>query len=257
MGLSIFTGTMASTSHALVFDCRSHLGEVAQGQKDFDAGPILGVQHASLNQHLTTAPVDGGSPPLLEREVLADQFQQWGIHPETRIICYDQNNGAFAARLWWLFRRLGHDNAFVFDGGLDGRIQQGLSVSTLQETFPQGHFTPRATLANICQIAGVLGSSKTILNAPASARYRGEVEPIDAVTGHIPGAISDPLSESTSEGYFKPKAVLERRFETPDLTLDSFDNVLALLIAGYSGPALYPGSPSEWITDPDRPIETA
>ena len=257
MGLLITTATMASTSHVMVFDCRSPLGNLGQGKKDFDAGHIPGAQHPGLDQHLAAAPGDGGKHPLSERDVLIDYFQHWGINPETRIICYDQNNGAFAARLWWLFRRLGHDNAFVFDGGLDGRIQQGLSVSTLQETFPQGHFTPRATLANICQIAGVLGSSKTILNAPASARYRGEVEPIDAVTGHIPGAISDPLSESTSEGYFKPKAVLEQRFETPDLTLDSFDNVLALLIDGYSGPALYPGSPSEWITDPDRPIETA
>ena len=269
MGLLISTETLSNTSQAMVFDCRSHLGDLAEGKKDFEAGHIPGAQHADLNQHLAAAPGDHGRHPLPKKEVLVDQFQRWGINSETQIVCYDQNNGAFAARLWWLCRWLGHDDVFVLDGGLDGWIQQGLSVSTLQKTFTRGHFNPKATLTNICQVADVLASSNTLLDARDSARYRGDVEPIDAVAGHIPGSISAPFSDNMSEGYFKPKAVLKQRFETLGLTPDSplvcycgsgvtaIHNVLALLIAGYPEPALYPGSWSEWITDPDRPIETA
>ena len=125
------------------------------------------------------------------------------------------------------------------------------------------------TLTKICQVADVLGSSDTLLEARDSARYSGEVEGIDAVAGHIPGSNSGLFAENTSEGYFKPKAVLKQRFEALDLTPDSplvcycgsgvtaIHNVLALLIAGYPEPALYPGSWSEWITDTDRTIETA
>ena len=261
--------TLASDSHAMVFDCRSHLGNLTQGKKDFDVGHIPGAQHADLDQHLAAAPGIGGRHPLPEREVLADQFQRWGINPATRIICYDQNNGAFAARLWWLCRWLGHDEVFVLDGGLDGWIQQGHPVSTVQSTFPQGHFALKPELTNICHVADVLGSSNTLLDARDSARYRGEIEPIDPVAGHIPGAISVPFSDNISEGYFKPASVLKQRFENLDLASDSplvcycgsgvtaIHNVLALLIAGYPEPALYAGSWSEWITDPDRPIETA
>ena len=269
MDLLISTETLSNISHAMVFDCRSHLGDLAEGKKDFDAGHIPGAQHADLSQHLADEPGNHGRHPLPAKGVLADQFQHWGINPETRIVCYDQNKGAFAARLWWLCRWLGHDGVFVLDGGLDGWIQQGLSVLTLQKTFTRGHFTPKATLTNICQVADVLGSSNTLLNARESARYRGEVEPIDAVAGHILGAISAPFSDNMSEGYFKPKAVLKQLFETLDLIPDSplvcycgsgvtaIHNVVALLIAGYAEPALYSGSWSEWITDTNRPIETA
>jgi len=269
MGPLISAETLANNSHAMALDCRSHLSNLAQGKKDSNAGHIPKAQNADLDQHLAAAPGASGRHPLPELEVLANQFQQWGINPETRIVCYDQNNGAFAARLWWLCRWLGHDDIFVLYGGLDGWNQQGLPVSTLQETFPRCHFTPKATLTNICQVADALGSSNTLLDAQASSRYRGGIEPIDPVADHIPGAIPAPFSDNMSEGYFKPKAVLKRRFETLDSTPDSpmvcycgsgvtaIHNVLALLIAGYPEPALYPASWSEWITGPDRPIETA
>lgn len=266
------TGTLetpANDSRAMVFDCRSHLGNLSQGKKDFDAGHIPGAQHADLDRHLAAAPGVGGRHPLPNREVLADQFRQWGINPATKVICYDQNNGAFAARLWWLCRWLGHHDVFVLDGGLDGWIQQGHPISTIQSTFPKGDFNSKPALTKICHVADVLGSPNTLLDARDSARYRGEVEPIDPVAGHIPGAISVPFSDNLSEGYFKPAAVLQQRFENLDLTLESalvcycgsgvtaIHNVLALLIAGYPEPALYAGSWSEWISDPDRPIETA
>jgi len=260
--------TLAGDSSTLVFDCRSHLGNLAQGKKDFDAGHIPGAQHADLDQHLAAAPGHGGRHPLPERDVLANQFRQWGINTTTRIICYDQNNGAFAARLWWLCRWLGHNDVFVLDGGLDGWIKKGHPVTTLKASFAQGNFTSKTTLTRLCTVDDVLAASNTLLDARDSARYRGEVEPIDPVAGHIPGAISAPFSDNMSEGYFKSKAALKQRFD--DLNLDpdtnlvcycgsgvtAIHNVLALLIAGYPEPALYPGSWSEWITDPDRPIET-
>ena len=268
MGLLIFAEKLASNRRAMMFDCRSHLGNLGQGKQDFDAGHIPGAQHADLDQHLAGAPDAGGKHPLPEREVLTDQFQKWGINPATRVICYDQNNGAFAARLWSLCRWLGHDDVFVLDGGLDGWTQQGNPVSIAHRTFPLGHFPSKSALTNICHVADLLRSSNTLLDARDSAGYSGEVEPIDAVSGHIPGAISVPFSDNMSEGYFKPAAVLKQRFETlhlkPDLPLvcycgsgvTAIHNVPALLIAGYPEPALYPGSWSEWITNPDLPIET-
>lgn len=269
MGLLISSETLASTSHAMIYDCRSHLRNFSQGKKDFDSGHIPGAQHADLDQHLAAAPGNGGRQPLPEREVLTDQFQQWGINPTTRIVCYHQNNGAFAARLWWLCRWLGHDEVFVLDGSLDGWIQQEHSVSTLQGIYPPGYFASKAALTNICNVADLLGSSNSLLDARDSARYRGEVGSIDPVAGHIPGAISAPFSDNMSEGYFKPATVLKQQFETLGLTSESplvcycgsgvtaIHNVLALLLAGYPEPSLYPGSWSEWITDPNRPIETA
>lgn len=261
--------TITRGSDTMVFDCRAHLGNPAQGKIDFDAGHIPGAQHADLDQHLAAAPGSGGRHPLPEKEALVNQFQQWGINPATRIICYDQNNGAFAARLWWLCRWLGHGEVFVLDGGLDGWTQKEHPVSSLQETFPRGRFTSKPTLTNICNATELLESSSTLLDARDGARYRGEVEPIDPVAGHIPGAISAPFSNNMSGGYFKSATLLKQRFEKMNLTPDSpvvcycgsgvtaTHNVLALLIAGYPEPALYPGSWSEWITDPDRPIETA
>ena len=269
MGLSIFAGTLVSNSHAMLFDCRSHLGNLDQGKKDFDLGHITGAQHADLDQHLPTAPGVGGERPLPEREVLAYQFQQRGIHPATRIICWDQNNGALTARLWWICRWLGHDDAFVLDGGLDGWVQQGHPVLTLQKTFSQSHFAPKARLTKVCHVADLLKSSNTPLDSRESARYRGETEPIDPVAGNIPGAIFAPFYDNMLRGYLKPPSVLKRRFETLELTPDSplvcycgsgitaIHNVLALLIDSYPEPALYPGSWSKWITDPDRPVETA
>jgi len=273
MGLLISQEKMASETSAgdsstLVFDCRSHLGNLAQGKKDFDAGHIPGAQHADLDQHLAAAPGSGGRHPLPERDVLANQFRQWGINTTTRIICYDQNNGAFAARLWWLCRWLGHADVFVLDGGLDGWMKKGHPVSTLKASFPQGNFASKTRLTRLCTVDDVLAPSNTLLDARDSARYRGEVEPIDPVAGHIPGAISAPFSNNMSEGYFKSGAALKQRFDNLNLDPDTnlvcycgsgvtaIHNVLALLIAGYPEPALYPGSWSEWITDPDRPIET-
>jgi len=261
--------TPANESRAMVFDCRSHLGNLSQGKRDFDSGHIPGAQHADLDQHLAGAPGAGGRHPLPDREVLAEQFRQWGINTATRIIYYDQNNGAFAARLWWLCRWLGHHDAFVLDGGLDGWIQQGHPISTVQSTFPPGDFALKPALTKVCHVADVMGSPNTLLDARDRARYRGEVEPIDPIAGHIPGAISVPFSDNLSEGYFKPAEELKQRFENLDLAPDSplvcycgsgvtaIHNVLALLVAGYPEPALYAGSWSEWIADPDRPIETA
>ena len=108
MDLLITTATMASTSHVMVFDCRSPLGNLGQGKKDFDAGHIPGAQHARMDQHLAAAPGDSGRRPPPKREAL-----------KTRIVCYDQNNSAFSVRLWWLCRWLGDDDVFVIDGGLE------------------------------------------------------------------------------------------------------------------------------------------
>ena len=130
MGLLISVEALAKDNHYLVFDCRSHLGNLTQGRADFDAGHIPGAQHADLDQHLSSAPGLRGRHPLPDRDELSQQFRVWGINSSTKIVCYDQNSGAFAARLWWLCRWLGHEAVFVLDGGLDARVEAGLGRHT-------------------------------------------------------------------------------------------------------------------------------
>jgi thiosulfate/3-mercaptopyruvate sulfurtransferase len=167
-----------------------------------------------------------------------------------------------------MLRWLGHDDVYVLDGGLDAWLKAGLSVDTSTDNPGRSQFTAGDALTRIKLADDLADPSLTLMDARDMARFRGESEPIDPVAGHIPGARCAPFSGNLGDACFLDSSALKTRFEqlgfsaTDDLVcycgsgVTAAHNILALLVAGFPEPALYPGSWSEWITDPDRPIET-
>jgi len=257
-----------SPDSILLFDCRAALGNLEKGREDFEAGHIPGAVHADLDRDLSSAPGDGGRHPLPARADLEASFQAWGINNDSALVCYDQNTGAFAGRFWWLARWLGHENVRVLDGGLDAWIASGNHLETECIERSPGNFRATEPLTRSCDISDVLSDEHRLLDARDAARFRGDQEPIDPVAGHIPGAICVPFPGNLNEGRFKSAEDLAEHFSGLGLSKDdtltcycgsgvsAIHNILALKIAGYPEPALYAGSWSEWIRDPERPVAT-
>jgi thiosulfate/3-mercaptopyruvate sulfurtransferase len=254
---------------AVVFDCRFSLFDSEQGRREYESGHIPGARYADLERDLSSTPgATGGRHPLPDRKQFAERLRDWGVSRDSRIVCYDQNSGAVAGRLWWLVRWLGHGNVCLLDGGLDAWTAVGFETDTTAASPERGNFAAGAALTRLCSGEDLTGASVNLLDARDSARFRGEAEPIDPIAGHIPGARCAPFTENLEQGRFKTADALKSRFEALglDSALDTVcycgsgvtatHNILALLLAGYSEPILYAGSWSDWITDAARPIET-
>jgi len=236
-------------------------------------GHIPGARYADLNRDLS-APVGSGTGrhPLPAAEAFADRLGALGIGNGSQVVAYDEANGSFAARAWWMLRWLGHEAAAVLDGGFKAWIAAGGELQTGQATFAPARFTPHigAHLAvSTPQLEQALRDGAGLLvDARAEERYAGLVEPIDAVAGHIPGAVNHPFTANLgADGRFLPAAELKRRWQErlageapPNLIamcgsgVTACHNLLALEIAGLTGGKLYAGSWSEWIRDPTRPV---
>ena len=257
-----------STRYCIV-DCRASLGDPAAGRRAWEAGHIPGAVHADLETDLS-GPVNRGKTgrhPLPDPAILGATLGRWGLDGEMQLIAYDDNGGAFAARLWWLARWLGHRAVAVLNGGLATWREAGGALSTASVLPDPKRFVRGPALTRTVDAADMLHLADTaLLDARAEARYAGRSEPIDPVAGHIPGAICASFEGNLdTNGRFLPAAALRARFL--DLLagrggaacycgsgVTACHNVLALNIAGFPEPALYAGSWSEWITDPRRPI---
>jgi thiosulfate/3-mercaptopyruvate sulfurtransferase len=258
-----------------LFDCRFDLARPAWGRAAWAEGHLPGAVHANLDGELS-APVTAtsGRHPLPEPADFAARLRAWGVNADSAIVAYDDGNGAYAARLWWMLRWLGHDEVAVLDGGLRRWLELGLQVTTMGPAPTPGDFVARLRPNLAVNAATVLAAAadpaSRVLDARAPERYRGEVEPIDRVAGHVPGARNHPFAASLdAEGRFRPPAVLR------EALVASLDGVpaectivycgsgvtachalLALEHAGLAGARLYPGSWSEWTRDPARPVAT-
>lgn len=277
----ITPAALAADKTHIVFDCRFSLTDKTAGRRSWEAGHIPGARFADLEQDLSSPAGRGGRHPLPDRDALAARFRAWGVDNDSKLVCYDQASGALAARFWWLARWLGAEDVRVLDGGLDAWIAAGLPTDRQPSDPAPGNFRPRAPLTRVCTVAELEGfaaasaaapgarataSSFQLLDAREAVRYRGEQEMIDPVAGHIPGAISAPFADNLSTGRFKSPEQLRARFAALGIDrkqevvsycgsgVTATHNILALRIAGFPEPALYPGSWSEWITDPARPI---
>jgi thiosulfate/3-mercaptopyruvate sulfurtransferase len=258
---------LAQRSDCLAFDCRFSLMDKTAGRLSYEAGHIPGARFADLEQDLSSPGGVRGRHPLPERASLESRFRAWGVNDDTPLVCYDQNSGAFAARFWWLARWLGHRDVAVLEGGLDAWLAAGLPTNADSVATTAGHFTAHEPLTRMRDATEIDASAQTLLDARDIQRFRGEVEPIDRIAGRIPGAISAPFTDNLVDGRFKSAEALRLRFSelglkaTDDIVcycgsgVTAAHNVLALIRAGYPEPALYPGSWSEWIEDPARPIE--
>ncbi len=263
---------LAADADCVIFDCRFSLFDADAGRRAFEAGHIPRAQFLDLERELSNPAGTGGRHPLPGREALAARLRAAGVDRDSRIVCYDQNAGAVAGRLWWLVRWLGHADVRVLDGGFDAWLAAGLPTATATtDRTPEpapGDFALRPPLTRIREAAELPDPAIQLLDAREGERFRGEAEPIDPVAGHIPGAISAPFAGNLTDGRFLSPAALAARFA--DLGLDpgtdtvcycgsgvtAAHNIMALLIAGFPEPALYAGSWSEWITDPKRPVAT-
>lgn len=259
---------LAADSSCVIFDCRFSLMDSEAGRRDYESGHIPGARYADLERDLSAAPGKGGRHPLPDRSELVERIRAWGVSNDSKVVCYDQNVGAVAGRLWWLVRWLGHANVCVLDGGLDAWLAAGFETNAEMVSPTRGDFTSGPSLTRICTAAALPDSKIKLLDARDAARFSGESEPIDPVAGHIPGAICAPFADNLADGKFLAPDALKARFRDlkvePEIDavcycgsgVTATHNILALLLAGYPEPILYPGSWSEWITDRDRPIET-
>ncbi|QOY95294.1 sulfurtransferase [Massilia sp. UMI-21] len=265
----------------VLVDCRHDLMNPAAGRDGFAIGHLPGAVFADIETELSGAKhgPDGvfrGRHPLPEKEALIDTLRGWGVNDGTQVVAYDAHGGMFAARLWWLMRWLGHDAVAVLDGGMAAWQSLGKPLSTGVAGKPRGGIALRAPLVPTVTVAEVLenvrggdtGGERIVIDARASDRFRGENETIDPVGGHIPGARNRFFKDNLQpDGRFKDAATLQREF-APLLAdparaimqcgsgVTACHNLLALEVAGMPGAALYPGSWSEWVADPGRPVAT-
>lgn len=252
-----------------IVDCRANLADHSAGAREYADGHILSANHANLETDLADPPVPGvsGRHPLPGRDRLRRTFAAWGIQPDTQLIVYDADSGMFAARLWWLARWLGHHRVAVLDGGWAAWRDAGFTVSTETPRAGSGQYPEQEPLTRIVEAQQLLEEphGRVLLDARSAERFAGRNETIDPVAGHIAGARCMPFQLNLDADLrFLSPARLRQRFEpiVGDASrvvcycgsgVSAAHNILALRIAGFDEPALYPGSWSEWIQEPTRP----
>ena len=271
----------AALGHArlVLLDASFDLADPAAGERDWAAGHVPGAQYAHLERDLSApkqAPGPGfsGRHPLPERSAFAATAGRWGIAPDRLVVVMDRQGGPYAARLWWMLRWLGHAQVWLLDGGVPAWVAAGGALTSDRQPVPAA-LPPYPVAGPIARptvtadsIARELGRT-SLVDARAPERFRGEVEPLDTVAGHIPGALNRPFKDNLdASGRFKPRARLAQEFR--DLLAAAADddalvhlcgsgvtachNLLAMTAAGLPGGRLYPGSWSEWSADPARPV---
>ena len=251
-----------------IVDCRFDLADPDAGRQAWRAAHIPGAVYADLEQDLSgAADPAAGRHPLPARDDLVELCNEFGISNDSQVVAYDDKGGAFAARLWWLLRWLGHERVAVLDGGWPAWKNGGFPVSDTPVVPPRGSFVAHEPLVATVSAEEILADlhheNLRLLDARGPERFRGEVEPIDPVAGHIPGAENRPFIENLdAEGRFLPATHLRQRFESNQPVVHycgsgvtACHNLLAMEVAGLPAGRLFPGSWSGWISDDSRPTE--
>jgi thiosulfate/3-mercaptopyruvate sulfurtransferase len=249
----------------VVVDCRFSLAEPQLGRQHYAASHIPGAYYLDLNQDLSSPPAKhGGRHPLPNLNQLANKLSAMGVErQESLVVAYDDSRCAFASRLWWLLRYLGHEQVTILDGGFSAWQKAGYSVTDVIPVSRVAKFEPQIQAEMLVDITEVKNSqgnpSKVLVDSREGDRYRGEREPIDKVAGHIPGALNYPWTEVTdASGYLLPQsAQIDRWEKISDAEeilvycgsgVTACVNLLSLELAGISQGKLYVGSWSDWIS---------
>lgn len=259
----------------VILDCRFALEDIDYGQRSYALGHIAGAHFADLERDLSGPVVKGrtGRHPLPEPGHLVERLREWGVDADSEVVLYDDGPGAFAARAWWLLAWLGkRDGVFILDGGLKAWHAAHLPLSLDPPVRREGTFSGEPDmklLIDAQHLAKRLDDpAMTLLDARALPRFRGEVEPIDPVAGHIPGAQCAAFTDNLgADGRFLPAEQLRSRFaeklggRSPEQLVaycgsgvTACHNLFALALAGYPLGRLYAGSWSEWINDSSRGV---
>ena len=258
-----------------LFDCRFDLGNVSWGETEYARAHLPGALYLHLDRDLSSPiATHSGRHPLPDPGSFAARLAELGVTPESQIVAYDQGNGAYGARLWWLARWVGLRHVAVLDGGIAAWRAAGLPLETAVRIPKPSAFTPTVTpdawvtseaVDELRQRPGNL-----LIDARGAERFAGRNETLDPVAGHVPGARNRPFLDNLgADGRFLPAEVLRSRFTTLlgsanassvvamcGSGVTACHNLLALEHAGFSGARLYAGSWSEWIRDPRRPVAT-
>lgn len=276
---------LLNTPDVRIFDVRHDLMDHAAGRRAYEQAHIPGARYLDHETELAGRRTGhNGRHPLPSREAFAALLAAHGVSPTTFVVAYDASAGMFAAHLWWMLRWLGHERVAVLNGGWPAWQAMGLPTSS-----KQGSGTDASSMSSVASaaagaallgqpcvavvdadtvLANVARPTFTVVDARAADRFRGEVEPIDPVAGHIPGALNRPFNHNLKpDGHFKDAAQLRAEFtvllgDSDPSTIvhqcgsgiTACHNLLAMEIAGLSGSRLYPGSWSEWCSDATRPV---
>jgi thiosulfate/3-mercaptopyruvate sulfurtransferase len=259
----------------LICDCRFDLVNPDAGREAYNAGHILGAIYVDLDRDLSAAKTgSNGRHPLPSPQAWADTKKRLGIDAKTTVIAYDNHGSVYASRLWWMLKASGHARVQVLDGGLSA---WNGSIGTIPPVIEPLKVTPAPqewsgavtvdAIEECIADADLLGHC--MIDARAEDRFRGENETLDAIGGHIPGALNRFFKHNLSTGQFKSPEVLHTEFKallgnTPvskvinqcGSGVSACHNLLAMEVAGLAGSRLYVGSWSEWCTDPKRPVAT-
>lgn len=287
---SALQALLNNQQRCMVFDCSYDLTQPAAGAQQYAARHIPGAVYANLDSALSAMhgvpgqhgvvtahgldePASGGRHPLPNRARFATWLSSIGFTNDMQAVVYDRNGANYCGRLWWMLKWAGHDAVAVLDGGLQawqaagGSVAAGAEAAHFQSTFVLSE--PKARLVDTSSVLEHLGRpEQTLIDARATPRFKGEVEPLDPVAGHIPSALNRPFAQNLGpDGKFKPAEQLRAEFVAllgqrgPATVVhhcgsgvSALPNLLAMEIAGLSGSALYAGSWSEWCSDPARPV---
>jgi len=253
-------------------DCRFDLADPGWGEEAYRLGHVPGAHFAHLDRHLCGAVTeDSGRHPLPGWSRFAERLGQWGVHAGTQVVVYDQHNGAYAARLWWMLRAIGHDKVALLDGGWSAWLRAGGGQDVSLPPLRSGRYQARPGSGWVTsnRLERELNAGRCLLvDARARERFRGECEPIDRVAGHVPGAVNRPYTDNlASDNSLLPASRLLTEWRgllngrAPGAVVHMCGsgvtaclNLLAMEAAGLRGSRLYVGSWSEWITDAARPV---
>lgn len=263
----------------VLLDCRFELGKPEVGENLYREGHLPGARYAHLDRDLASPPGPAsGRHPLPDPAAFAALASRWGIDGNTQVVTYDQGNSFYAARAWWIFRWLGHERVAVLDGGLAAWCAAGLALEQNEVHAAPRQFTARPNADLVVDAAAVLrtvtragvaeaGGSR-LVDARGADRFAGENETIDPVGGHVPGAVNHHYARNYgSDGRMRDAASLREQWlatlagVAPGQMIamcgsgvSACVNLLAMTHAGLGGARLYPGSWSEWVRDPSRPV---
>jgi len=255
----------------VVVDVRHDLARPERwGEDQYEAGHLPGARFAHMDRDLSAQKTGrNGRHPLPDFRDMAATAGRWGVAPGVQVVTYDAQGSPYAARAWWLLRWLGHEAVAVLDGGLaawlaiDGRLDAASPAVAAAAPYPA--MRPQLPTIDTHALQARLGQVP-LLDARAGERFRGEVEPLDPVAGHIPGATLRCFRDNLgADGCFKPAGQLRAEYAALGAGagevvhqcgsgVTACHNLLAMMHAGFDGGVLYPGSWSEWCSDPTRPV---